>query len=250
MTFTNSAEIEKTRLEIITYIKDYIAKNNLNSGDKIPSENALAAQFHANRNTVRSALMGLRIQGILYSHKGKGFFVAERPDKLTIEQNIELGLSEIFDKSNWNYSNKLLAITKRTPNQKEQKLLELSSAENVFELEQLRYISGKVFALCYSIIPEKWCPDLDVKMKGNFENFKGTNDIFHNIYGFEHLRCIKMFVQTFPPDEKDIKLLNVLDNIPILQQENVYEISSGSPIEYFIIRGRGDTFKIGFNFKN
>lgn len=247
MAFTNSEEIEKKRIEIVSYIKKYIVDNNLDAGDKIPSENTLASQFNVNRNTVRSALISLKIRGILYSQKGKGFFVAEKPSKFLIKQDISLGLSETLDKSNMEYSISLLNVSKRVPGDREKKYLKLSDDEYVYELSQLRYVKDVPFALCYSIIPEKVAPGLDIKLKGISDNFKGTSDLFINEYNYEHPICSKVYIYSFPPGEKEMRLLSIPDNIPILQQENIYTINGSTPVEYFIVRGRSDMFKISFD---
>ena len=39
-------------------------------------------------------------------------------------------------------------------------------------------------------------------------------------------------------------MLKTPGNIPILQQENIYTVDEGTPVEYFVIRGRSDMFKI------
>lgn len=248
MAFTESEEIEKKRIEIVSYINKYIVDNDLDAGDKIPSENTLASQFNVNRNTVRSALISLKIRGILYSQKGKGFFVAQKPSKFLIKQDISLGLSETFDKSNMEYSISLLNISKRLPSDKEKKYLKLSNEEQVYELSQLRYVKDVPFALCYSVIPERIAPDLITKLENLPEGFKGTNNLFINEYGYEHPICSKVYIYSFPPGEKEMRLLSIPDNIPILQQENIYTINDNStPVEYFIVRGRSDMFKISFD---
>lgn len=247
MAFTESEEIEKKRIEIVSYIRKYIVDNDLDVGDKIPSENTLAAMFNVNRNTVRSALISLKIRGILYSQKGKGFFISEKPSKFLIKQDIQLGLSETFDKSNMEYSISLLNVHKRLPSDRETKYLKLAVGEKVYELSQLRYVKEVPFALCTSIIPERLVPDLDTKLADISDGFKGTNDLFINEYGYEHPICSKVYVYSFPPGEKEMSLLSIPDNIPILQQENIYTINGSTPVEYFIIRGRSDMFKISFD---
>ncbi len=247
MAFTDSKEVEKKRLEIVTYIGNYITEHKLKTGDKIPSENSLSQMFQTNRNTVRSALISLKIRGVLFSHKGKGFFVAERPSKFIMTQSPSLGLSEAMDNANLAYRNSLLDIIKRKPTISEQRRLELSEHEEVYFLAQLRYVNEVSFALCYSVIPEKFVPGLEEYTDRIKADFKGTNDIFMNMYGLKHPICSNTTIGSFPPTAKDIKYLKIPDSIPILQQENLYLSEDGIPIEYFVIRGRSDLFKISFN---
>jgi GntR family transcriptional regulator len=52
-----------------------IANSTYKPGDQLPSENQLAAQHGASRQTVRRALRELRLRGLITSHQGKGAFV-------------------------------------------------------------------------------------------------------------------------------------------------------------------------------
>lgn len=61
--------------EIEAYILDQITGKALLPGDQIPTEAALAEQFHASRPTVRQALERLKNQGYLVRRKGRGSFV-------------------------------------------------------------------------------------------------------------------------------------------------------------------------------
>lgn len=56
-----------------------ILRGDLAPGDKIPSENKLAARFKVTRATVRKGIALLRSEGLVTSHQGKGAFVRERP---------------------------------------------------------------------------------------------------------------------------------------------------------------------------
>lgn len=247
MAFTDSKEVEKKRGEIVSYIKKYIHTKGLTFGDKIQSENELSRIFDVNRNTVRSALESLKVQGILYSQKGKGFFVAEKPSKFVIKHDPSLGLSEIMDNAKMDYCNKLLNVVKRKPTEREMKYLQLTEDEEVFYLSQLRYVNDIPFALCYSTIPEKMVPGLDTYLNDDPGEFKGTNSFLIEKYGFSHPVCRRIFICSFPPGEKESSLLATPSNIPILQQENIYVVDEDVPVEYFVIRGRSDMFKISLN---
>ena len=56
-----------------------IADETYRPGDQLPSENQLAAQHGASRQTVRRALRELRLRGLITSQQGKGGFVRVPP---------------------------------------------------------------------------------------------------------------------------------------------------------------------------
>lgn len=61
---------------IISQIKNMIIAGKLKVGDKLPSERELAEQFQVSRVSVREALKGLEIMGVIESQQGGGNFVA------------------------------------------------------------------------------------------------------------------------------------------------------------------------------
>ena len=240
----SSNQVETKRREIISYIRKYILEKNLSENDRIPSENRLAEMFSTNRNTVRSALSTLKSQGIIYSCKGKGFFVSKRPNPLVYKHENSLGFSEILNKGTRNFTSSILAVELRTPAEKEMEILQIGRGEQVYELRQLRTIGGQKFAVCVSVIPHKFVPELEKHV----EPYHGTNNIFLNVYHLPHPICTWVRLEACLPTASEAKLLEIPDNMPILQQENVFAITDMGPIEYFIVRARGDIFHFAMEF--
>ncbi|MEH7380499.1 FadR/GntR family transcriptional regulator [Bacillus sp. JJ1533] len=56
-------------------LKDYIVKNNLTTGDKLPSERELVKMFDVSRVVIREALHALESTGIITIKYGEGAFV-------------------------------------------------------------------------------------------------------------------------------------------------------------------------------
>lgn len=59
-------------------LQEQIRLGMLQSGDRVPSENQLAAAYQVSRQTVRKALAILEQEGYIYAVHGKGTFVSER----------------------------------------------------------------------------------------------------------------------------------------------------------------------------
>ena len=64
-------------LQIMDKIKKEIASGTLSPGSKIPSVRELAIEAGVNPNTMQKALQMLENEGILYSQRTSGRFVAE-----------------------------------------------------------------------------------------------------------------------------------------------------------------------------
>jgi GntR family transcriptional repressor for pyruvate dehydrogenase complex len=61
---------------IISNIRDYINKKNLEPGDKLPSERMLSEKLEVSRSNVREAIQKLEFYGLLNSKPQSGTFVA------------------------------------------------------------------------------------------------------------------------------------------------------------------------------
>jgi len=243
MPYKDSRETDAVRKEIVQYIKDYIRQEHLSADSRLPSENKLAAQFHTDRNTVRGALTALRLQGIIYSEKGRGFFVEKHNESLSLHIEKDLGLSEALSRDRKQNSIDLLQVSRRSANKKEESILLLSPGEEIYKLDQLRYMDGKPFAVCTSIIPAHFVPHLEDRLKEQ-EQFDGTTRIFTEMYSFPHPILRSISLETHLPASADLSLLHLPEGIPLLIQRNVYELFHNVPVEYFEIRARSDMYKI------
>ena len=241
---SNENDIEAVRREIISYVRTYIRENELKENDKLPSESFLTETFSTNRNTVRSALATLKAQGVIYSRQGKGFFVAERPQPLVYRHDNSLGFSEILGNGTRNFNSHVLSVELKTPTDADCEMLKITPDDPVYYLRQLRTIDGEDLAVCLSVIPARFAPDLEKYT----EDFKGTNNIFLNTYHYPHPVCSWVHLEASLPTREEIELLNISENMPILQQENLFVVTGMGAIEYFKVRARGDMFHFSMEF--
>ncbi len=67
-------------LQIADGIRAAVAAGVYRPGDVLPSLRAMATEVHVNPNTVQRAYDELEREGLIYSQRGRGLFVAERGD--------------------------------------------------------------------------------------------------------------------------------------------------------------------------
>ena len=67
--------------EIVSQIIDLISRDVLKPGERLPSERELCKQFGVGRSSVREALRGLSVMGILDGRVGDGTFVSDNNEK-------------------------------------------------------------------------------------------------------------------------------------------------------------------------
>ena len=63
--------------QVADALRDDIRSGRLGPGDRLPSERELRERFGVAGNTARAALVQLRAEGLITSHRGRGVFVAE-----------------------------------------------------------------------------------------------------------------------------------------------------------------------------
>ena len=59
-------------VQIVEELKGKVLSGQIQPGDKLPSENVLAAQYHVSRQTVRKAIAILENEGYVYAEHGRG----------------------------------------------------------------------------------------------------------------------------------------------------------------------------------
>lgn len=73
--------------QIVERFKEHILKGILEADSQLPSVRALAMELSINPNTIQRAYSDLERQGIIYSVKGKGSFIAATDSLLLQKQN-------------------------------------------------------------------------------------------------------------------------------------------------------------------
>ena len=122
-------EKESLYLKISDSIYSYIKVNDLQPGDKLPSERDMATMLQTSRNSVREALRILEDRGLIYVKTGSGVFVSNpygQKNTLSIRLT-DCTMEELQDLQNvLDHQAVLNAINSGTREQKE-KLLSIAS---------------------------------------------------------------------------------------------------------------------------
>ena len=82
---------------IETALRTILFSGEWKPGDKLPSENELAARFEVSRQTVRKALESLEREGYIYAVHGSGRFVSERMLHRKQSKNIAVVMTYLSD---------------------------------------------------------------------------------------------------------------------------------------------------------
>ena len=65
-------------------VKNAISEGKLHTGESLPSVSLICEQFNLSRDTVFKAYSLLREQGVVMSHPGKGYYIADHITKVFV----------------------------------------------------------------------------------------------------------------------------------------------------------------------
>lgn len=109
-------------------------------GDKMPSENKLAAELGVSRITIRRAFRELQTEGVIRRVKGLGTFVADSANRLF---NLQFpDISDYIISKGWQHEKEILVFEQDTPGPSVKKCLELEDGETVFRLSLIQKANG------------------------------------------------------------------------------------------------------------
>lgn len=79
-------KIKRTSLqsEIIRYIQDYIEQNDLQAGDRLPSQERLIEMMGVSRTSLREAIKTLEARNVLEVRNGKGIYVSTQRESVLL----------------------------------------------------------------------------------------------------------------------------------------------------------------------
>jgi len=195
-------------LQVYDEIKDYIEKNRLMPGDKLPSEMKMCEMLGVSRNVLREAIKSLEITGAVRSTPGVGIVIQEfnadfflknliysvsNEDQLhketkALRRVVEIGFArEAFD----NINERNLALLKKAADQMEQLFEQIKQSQSTsfgvrFAEADATFhkilFTGVDNHILNSIIQFFWASDRFYKVKTSYSNMELTVEKHRRIY--------------------------------------------------------------------
>ena len=207
----------------------------MSTGDRLPPERELAAQFGVSRMTLRQAISSLSSAGYVSRVQGAGTFVADP----TISKNTELtGFSEDMKARGFRPSSRLLAVEHVPAGAALGQELVISPAEMVYHVERVRMADGIPMCLETIDIPAHLTPGLDEQPLE-----ESLYDILASTYGIRLFDADQVITPTVV-DQRQAELLHVPIHSPALVVTRLGYDKKRRPIERAISIYRGDRYDI------
>jgi GntR family transcriptional regulator len=204
----------------------------------IPSEHELCAQYDVSRITVRTALADLIHEGLLYTVQGKGTFVAARKFRIEWAQEMA-GFHADMARRGLQVKDRVLEQAIVPADQRIAEELNLQQGDPVVKIVRLRFVDEQPFDIATNYMPWVVFPGLEREdlARGSIYALIRTKynvQIDHGVRLVEAIAC----------SSDDARLLHIKAGAPLLLIHNTMCDVNDRPVEYSIIKRRGDRAQV------
>ncbi len=217
---------------IAAALRREIAEGARASGDRLPTEGALAARFGVNRHTVRRALAALAEEGLVRSRRGAGSFVAAPAVEYPIEARTRF--RRAMEAAGRVPGKRLLSCETRAATAAEAGPLALAAGDPVHVADGLALADGAPVAAFHALFPATRLPDLG-------EALARTGSVTEALRacGVADYVRISTRLTADTAGAVEAALLGLSPGAPILMSEAVNADLEGTPVEYGTTRFAG-----------
>jgi DNA-binding GntR family transcriptional regulator len=235
MSFNNT---EPKYVKIYKWLEEQIKTEKIKIGDRLPTEENIAATFGINRMTVRQAIDQFVVRKMIKRKRGFGtLLIRKTPVDYIWHFNNISSFTESMEKSGVEAytKNETMEVIEADSNVK--KLLNLSDDSRVIYSLRVKYAEGEPVSIERSFLPyEKFKNLLDITIKGSL--YRVLMEQFNT-----HLVKSIQYLSSMLPGQQEMELFGLSKPIPCILVENVSCDSNNVPVEVLFSWFRGDRYK-------
>ena len=224
--------------QIEDWLAELISVGRLAPGDRMPTEQDLAAWLGVSRMTLRHALASLARRGLVTRTVGRrgGTFVAE--SKLEQDLTTLASFSEQLRRHGMVAGARVLSATERPAGPVAAAALEVAEGAPLYEVRRVRLGDGRPIALEHSLFPAATFPGmLDCRLDGSLYELLEAN------YGQRPWRA-RESLEPVTAGVREAEALEVAEGAPLMLVERVAYAQTGQPVEFARDLFRGDRTRI------
>lgn len=220
-------------------LREMIAAGEVERGQKLPSENELAAQYGVSRMTVRQGISDLIDDGLVYRRHGVGTFIT-----LPHVERDHTRLTDFFENSNIKGVQtraSILNIEINPVDSKIAKALSLEKGELIIHIKSIRFANDVPVTLHDAYIPHKLFAEL-IKDDLNSLEIQHLWSLFENL-GVRVKNAVQR-VEAKGAVQEIARLMQINIGAPILYKERTVFADDGTPVEFTYCYNRGDMYSL------
>ncbi|SHJ50526.1 GntR family transcriptional regulator [Hespellia stercorisuis] len=217
-------------------IQDF-QKKVYDKGEKMPSENKLAARFGVPRSEIRKAYERLKELGYVYSMQGYGSFFSGKREKIRLSMSDE-SFSKKLSAMNVSFETRNLGCRKLHDDSLIQTMLGLDSDEAIYKITRLRILNDEPIAIHTSYLPL----DLFPTIREDGKTITSLYDYMHSC-GYLNLHSENVQLTVSSLKDKERTLLNIKGYAPsLILTERCVSLPSGIILQVARTVYRSDKF--------
>ena len=146
------------KIQVKKELKKLILSGEILPGKKLPSERQLQSDFDISRTTLRSVLDDMQREGMIYSHPGKGRYIA----KTVLDQQLNYltGFSQEMKKKGIEPTTRIIYQHVVIAQPSVANLLQIPDGSHIFILKRLRFTDMNPVAIEDTHITLSLCPGI------------------------------------------------------------------------------------------
>lgn len=225
-------------LQLRDHLWDMVTRENLRSGDQLPSEQHLSDQFGVSRATVREALHILEDQGLVTCRHGVGRFIAPQQLGILSDGLTRLdSVTQMAEDLGFDLSTQVLDLREELPSDEIEARLNLAPGVSVYVVERVRRANQEPVIYSIDVFPR------DVLQGEPYrEQFAGSLlNLIEGEWGVR-LAYSRAFVSAVTLDADRMEQLGLPDGAWILLEQTTYDFQD-RPILYSKDYHCGDCFR-------
>ena len=210
---------------IANALRSDMAEGRYTTGDKLPTEAALADRFGVNRDTVRHGISALVDEGLIRTRRGAGAFVAATPTDYPIGQRVRF--HENLIAAGRRPEKRVLYVEERLATEGEALALHISSGKPVCAYHGLSLADGQPIAVVESVFAAD-------QLEGLVEALKAYTSITEALgaVGVADYTRASTRLTAVRASATQALHLNVTEGDPLLKSTSVNVDETGAPVEY------------------
>lgn len=208
-------------------------------GEQISTEEVLGREFGVSRETIREALRGLELEGLIQRHRAKGTFFIRRPDQPADDR--VTGMIEDFTALKLSTHSKILKVEEiKTPGE----IMQIPGAsDQVLRISRLRYFEEKPLVVHEAFLPIDTGKRVVALDLSNSSIMQITEEKLR-IQATEERQQIEAMVA----DTEMARLLDIPIGAPLLFISRLFRMKSGKEIMLFNSYYRADRYRYTLDF--
>lgn len=213
----------------------YLEKENLQSGNRLPSERELAEMFNISRTTIRSALSSLVKENWLESKVGSGYYLSSPKIARDLQDNSST--TQFFRQHRQDFKTEIVAEKTLIANKILAKNLKVTLGTPLHMMKRVRFIDRKPMIIETSYIAEKLfekLPKKDYTMDSLYDSFLEIGISVER--GTETISVGK-------PQKQEQELLQIKENQDVFIIRGYSLAENDDIVEYFNSITCGDRIK-------